>query len=86
MLTGHGIGVRSTMAPDPVNAVAFEFTEPGRAAWGLFGEYRFLNHSTIALNVNNIFDRQYCQKAVDAGWGNVYGEPRNWMFTLRHRL
>ncbi|GAF92497.1 unnamed protein product, partial [marine sediment metagenome] len=36
-----------------------------------------------ALNANNLFDRVYYQRLSDANWTNYYGEPRNFMLTVR---
>ncbi len=45
--------------------------------------YRVDKHVTVALNANNLFDRVYYQRLSDANWTNYYGEPRNFMLTVR---
>lgn len=40
-------------------------------------------HVTVALNVNNLFDRVYYQRLKSIAWTNYYGEPRNFMLTVR---
>lgn len=40
-------------------------------------------HVTLALNVNNLFDRVYYQRLHAVDWSNYYGEPRNFMLTVR---
>ncbi|ALX85025.1 amino acid ABC transporter substrate-binding protein [Achromobacter denitrificans] len=45
--------------------------------------YRVDKHVTVALNANNLFDRVYYQRLNDASWTNYYGEPRNFMLTVR---
>ena len=66
---------------------SFAFTEPGRAIWSAFVEYRFNRHWTAALNIDNLFDKTYFQSVGDTrNWfndGSFYGEPRNVRFTVR---
>ncbi|BEG74665.1 TonB-dependent siderophore receptor [Achromobacter xylosoxidans] len=45
--------------------------------------YRIDRHVTMALNVNNLFDRVYYQRLKGVAWTNYYGEPRNFMLTVR---
>jgi outer membrane receptor for ferric coprogen and ferric-rhodotorulic acid len=45
--------------------------------------YRVDRHVTVALNLNNVFDRGYYQSLSGTSWNNRYGEPRNAMLTLR---
>ncbi|QVQ28502.1 TonB-dependent siderophore receptor [Achromobacter deleyi] len=45
--------------------------------------YRLDKHVTVALNLNNVFDRRYYQSLSGTSWNNRYGEPRNAMLTLR---
>ncbi|WP_175174260.1 TonB-dependent siderophore receptor [Achromobacter pestifer] len=45
--------------------------------------YRLDKHLTVALNLNNVFDRGYYQSLSGTSWNNRYGEPRNAMLTLR---
>lgn len=45
--------------------------------------YRLDRKTTLALNVNNLFDRSYYQSLSGLGWNNRYGEPRRAMLTLR---
>lgn len=64
-------------------AQAFAFTEPGRAIWNAFVEYRVDRHWTAALNINNLFDKHYFASVGDTNGGNIYGEPRSIVLTLR---
>ncbi|THU05092.1 TonB-dependent siderophore receptor [Lampropedia puyangensis] len=65
----------------------YAFTEPGRAIWSTFVEYRFNRNWTAALNIDNLFDKTYFQSVGDTrNWyndGSFYGEPRNVRFTIR---
>jgi outer membrane receptor for ferric coprogen and ferric-rhodotorulic acid len=48
--------------------------------------YRVNKQFDVQLNINNLFDRTYYKGiGYDIGWGSVdtYGEPRNFMLTLR---
>ena len=64
-------------------AVPFQFTEPGRAIWNAFVEHRLPAQMTLALNANNVFDKRYFRSVLNNSGGNIYGEPRNLMLTLR---
>lgn len=66
-------------------AVPFDFTEPGRTIWNAFVEYRLPADMTLALNVNNLFDKHYFRSVNNTSTGNIHGDPRNWMLTLRGR-
>lgn len=65
----------------------YAFTEPGRAIWSSFIEYRFNRNWAAALNIDNLFDKTYFQSVGDTrNWyndGSFYGEPRNIRFTIR---
>lgn len=48
----------------------------------LRAEYRIDQHWSAALNVNNVLDRVYYSTLAGPGYGNFYGDPRNFMLTL----
>ncbi|KAG1532223.1 hypothetical protein G6F50_016297 [Rhizopus delemar] len=48
--------------------------------------YRVDRHVTVALNLNNVFDRGYYQSLAGTSWNNRYGEPRNAMLTMKYRF
>ncbi|WP_347263532.1 TonB-dependent siderophore receptor [Nitrobacter sp.] len=64
----------------------FRITEPGRAVVDLFAQYRLDEHWTLALNVNNLFDRTYYQAIGAFYLGNFYGAPRNFLLSARARF
>lgn len=64
----------------------FRITEPGRAVVDLFAQYRLDEHWTLALNVNNLFDRKYYQAIGAFYLGNFYGAPRNFLLSARARF
>ncbi len=55
----------------------------GRAVWSAMVKYKINRNWTAALNVNNIFDKQYYRAVAGFNNGNYYGDPRNAMLTLR---
>jgi outer membrane receptor for ferric coprogen and ferric-rhodotorulic acid len=62
----------------------FEFTEPGRAVVDLFVQYQVDKNWSVALNVNNVFDKKYYYVTDQNPYaGNYYGEPRNFLLTTR---
>lgn len=75
-------GTDGTGAWDGPNT-PYSFTEPGRAVWGLFAEYRLDPRWSLTLNVNNVFDKTYFANVGTTASGNRYGEPRNVLLTLR---
>jgi len=65
------------------STVPFQFTESGRAIWNAFVEYKVNRQWTAALNINNLFDKKYYSAVGTTASGNIYGEPRNVLLTLR---
>lgn len=62
----------------------FDFTEPGRAVVDLLVQYDISKNWSLALNVNNVFDKKYYYVTESNPWGgNFYGTPRNFMLTAR---
>jgi outer membrane receptor for ferric coprogen and ferric-rhodotorulic acid len=66
-------------------SVPYAYTQGAFAVVSVSGEYRINDHWSVALNVNNLFDRTYRQTIGSSGSGNYYGEPRNALLTLRIR-
>lgn len=66
--------------------VPFAYTQRGYAVWNLMAEYRIDPQWTLGLNINNVFDQTYYRTVAGADGGNFYGEPRNWMLTLRGKF
>lgn len=58
----------------------------GYALVALRAGYQINRQVSLALNVNNLFDRVYWEKVSYPGRQNFYGEPRNVMLTLRASL
>lgn len=55
------------------------YTQGSYAVWNAHASYRIDEHWLAALNVNNLFDKQYYTVAGNR-W---YGEPQSFMLTLR---
>lgn len=53
---------------------------------GLQGSYRLSSSTDITLTVNNLFDRRYYER-LRSTWGyNYFGDPRNYMLTIRSKF
>ncbi|MGE8385915.1 MAG: TonB-dependent siderophore receptor, partial [Pseudomonas putida] len=63
--------------------VPFDFDQSGYAIWNALVEYRVDDHWNVTLNGNNLFDKKYYETVGTSTYGNFYGEPRNFMVTLR---
>ena len=61
----------------------FAFAQKAYAIWSLRAAYDLDNRWSLALNLNNAFDKTYFSTVGTSGYGNFYGEPRNLMLTLR---
>ncbi len=55
----------------------------GRAVWNAVAKYQINRNWSAALNVNNVFDKRYYSSVAALVNGNYYGDPRNFMLTLR---
>lgn len=64
-------------------SVAYEFSQKGYILANARLDYRITDGLSAAVNVNNIFDKIYYQTVGTSNNGNFYGEPRNFMVTLR---
>ena len=57
--------------------------QAGYTLWSGRVQYRLDEHWSLALNGNNLLDKRYYSTVGATGWGNYYGEPRNFMVTLK---
>ncbi|TBU99607.1 TonB-dependent siderophore receptor [Pseudomonas dryadis] len=64
-------------------SVPYNYEQPGYAIWNALVDYKIDNHWTASLNVNNIFDKKYYQTVGTNAISNWYGNPREYMLTLR---
>lgn len=57
--------------------------QPNYAVWSACIAYDINPQLNIALNLNNIFDKNYYSTIGYPGYGNFYCEPRNFLLTLK---
>ncbi|KNH43039.1 TonB-dependent receptor [Pseudomonas lini] len=58
-------------------------TQAGYAVWNGRVGYRIDDTWSVALNGNNLFDKRYYATIGSEGWGNFYGEPRNFVMSVK---
>ncbi len=59
--------------------------QPGYVLIDVMARYRLTPQTSVQLNVNNVFDEKYYSQVNFYGTRN-YGEPRNFMLTLKHEF
>jgi TonB-dependent siderophore receptor len=80
MSVGGGVNAQSGIH---VRDGDVRFGQGGYAIWNARAAYLLGEHWELAFNINNLFDKHYYQRLGSVNYGNIYGEPRNWMLTLR---
>ena len=81
---GAGVTAQSDVSFRDGNVTpAVKSVQAGYAIWSGRIGYRIDENWTVALNGNNLFDKKYYQSVGAVSWGNFYGEPRNFMVTLK---
>ncbi|MBK5556063.1 TonB-dependent receptor, partial [Pseudomonas sp. TH05] len=58
-------------------------TQAGYAIWNGRIGYRIDETWSLALNGNNLFDKRYYRTVGTEGFGNFYGDPRNFMLSVK---
>lgn len=76
-----GAGVNAQSSNYRLQTIKLE--QAGYALWSARLAYQVDDTWTVALNGNNLFDKTYYQTVGTAGWGNLYGEPRNLTLSLK---
>lgn len=66
-------------------AVAYRYTQGAYAVVSLRGDYRLNEQWSVALNINNLFDKTYYQTVASSNTGNFYGEPRSFLVSVSGR-
>ncbi|WP_051362222.1 TonB-dependent siderophore receptor [Solimonas soli] len=61
-------------------------TQGGYSIWSARLGYQVDPHWNLSLNVNNVTDKTYYQRLGTLTNGNRYGEPRNWIVTVRGKF
>jgi Outer membrane receptor for ferric coprogen and ferric-rhodotorulic acid len=64
-------------------SVPFDYSQAGYAIYDAMVRYRFNQHWDLTLNGNNLSDKVYYATVSSSANGNYYGDPRNFMLTLR---
>ncbi|WP_024929195.1 TonB-dependent receptor [Methylophilus sp. OH31] len=77
---GGGVVMQSGTAYTTADSVKRE--QSGYAIWSAQASYKIDNHWTAALNINNVFDKHYYLDALQT----FYGDPQNFMLTIRGTL
>lgn len=79
---GAGVNAQSSnyrVSPSSGNNI----TQAGYAVWNGRIGYRIDDTWSVALNGNNLFDKRYYATVGSEGWGNFYGEPRNFVMSVK---
>ncbi|MDN5598285.1 MAG: TonB-dependent siderophore receptor [Pseudomonas sp.] len=76
-----GAGVNAQSSNYRLQTIKLE--QAGYALWNARLAYQVDDTWTVALNGNNLFDKNYYQTVGTSGWGNLYGEPRNLTLSLK---
>jgi outer membrane receptor for ferric coprogen and ferric-rhodotorulic acid len=60
-----------------------KITQSGYAIWNGRIGYRIDDTWSVALNGNNLFDKRYYTTIGTESFGNYYGDPRNFMLSVK---
>ena len=60
-----------------------DISQAGYTVWNGRIGYRVDDTWSLALNGNNLFDKRYYTTVGTEGFGNFYGEPRNFMLSVK---
>ncbi|OUM04589.1 TonB-dependent siderophore receptor [Pseudomonas syringae] len=80
LTVGGGVSAQSGYS---THASTQPIDNPGRAIWDARASWKIDEHWSVALNGNNLLDRTYYKATGDIDRGNYYGDPRNYVLTLR---
>ncbi|MEJ1964515.1 MAG: TonB-dependent receptor [Gammaproteobacteria bacterium] len=64
-------------------SVPYNYTAPHYAVLSARADYRLRDHWNVALNANNITDKRYYEATGSSTSTNWYGDPQNFMLTVR---
>ncbi|KAF1010144.1 MAG: Fe(3+)-pyochelin receptor [Acinetobacter bereziniae] len=62
---------------------SIELVQPNYGVWSAQIAYDINSQLNIVLNLNNIFDKNHYSAIGYPSYGNFYGEPRNFLLTLK---
>lgn len=77
---GGGVNLQSKARNISKN---IDIEQSGYGLWNAFANYKMSDQLNISFNMNNVFDKTYYKKLGSITNGNYYGDPRNFMITLR---
>lgn len=83
---GGGVTAQSSMYNEFPALGGARLTQGGYATVDARVAYDVTEKVTAAVNVKNLFDRSYYQRVGTPQSGNIYGEPRTVLLTLRAKL
>jgi outer membrane receptor for ferric coprogen and ferric-rhodotorulic acid len=78
-----GAGVSAQSGYSWNNSPGQNYGSPGRAIWDARVSWKLDEHWTIGLSGENLLDRKYYYSANALDRGNLFGDPRSYMATLR---
>ena len=78
-----GAGVQAQSGYENETWDGYKYGAAGRAIWDARVAYKLDEHWTVSLAGENLADRKYYLSADGTDRVNLYGEPRNFMLTLR---
>ncbi|MCY1489192.1 Ferrichrome outer membrane transporter/phage receptor [compost metagenome] len=80
-LRGSDIGAALSYVGDRSGQTGSDFELPAYATLDLLAHYRATDDLSLGLNLNNVFDRKYYERAYNSVWV-LPGEPRNLSVSL----
>lgn len=85
LTVGGGVNLQSETKNITQNAAKeqIDIVQSGYGLWNAFANYKVSDQINIGFNINNIFDKTYYKQLGSLSSGNYYGDPRNFMITLR---
>ncbi len=81
LTVGAGVSAQSRYDNDLANGSTYG--SPGRAIWDARIGWKIDEHWKVNLTGENLFDRKYWSTASGLNRGNVWGDPRTFMLSLR---
>lgn len=68
---------------DPVD---YKFRQSGYTLWSASMDYQIDKNWSATLNANNLFDKKYYSTVGTSAYNNFYGDPRNFMLSVRSQF
>ena len=62
----------------------FRIEQPGYALWDAMARYDVTEATSLQLNIDNLFDKDYYTAIGETGYGNFIGQGRSAAVVLRH--